>query len=306
MRVQKIHADTVHPICIFLFYVGVIGFTLACHHPVVVSVSFVCAGLYLISLKGLRALGRTLRFVLPLMLIVAIANPLFNRRGVTVLFMTWNNNWVTLEALMFGIVSGIQLAAIILWFASYQVVMTSDKFLYLFGKIAPSASLLITMTIRLVPTLQRQVKQIRTSQQMLNKMPERVLPRMNAAIRHLSTLLSWSMENAVEMADSMKARGYGIRRRTTFHLFRFDSRDSVILCLLLLFCGVCGLARTFGHGTMQFYPRMTLIITGVSGMVMYSTFALMCLLPTFFEMAERLRHRRVFPKGGHSLGSVRV
>jgi len=304
--VKKIHADTVHPTCIFLFFVGVIGLTLVGHHPVIVSVSFVCASLYLISLKGPRTLGRTLRFVLPLMIIVTIANPLFNRRGATILFETFNNNWVTLESLMFGLVSGVQLASIILWFAGYQVVMTSDKFLYLFGKIAPSASLLITMTMRMIPTLQMQIKQIRISQQMLNKTPKRVLPRMNAAIRHISTLLSWSMENAVEMADSMKARGYGIRRRTTFHLFRFDSRDSVTLCLLLLLCGVCVLARSFGHGTMQFFPRTSLVITGVSGMVMYATFALLGLLPTLFEVAEHLRHRRIFSKGGKPLGSFGV
>ena len=299
---KRIHADTIHPSCILLFFVGIIGLTLACHHPVMVVVSVVCACLYLISLKGLHTLIQKMRFALLLMLIIALANPLFNRSGVTMLFVLFDQ-WVTLEAVMYGIVSGVQLASVILWFACYQAVMTSDKFLYLFGKLAPSASLLITMTLRLIPVIQLQLKQIQTSQRMLMKKTDRVSLKMNAAIRHISTLLSWSMENAVEMADSMKARGYGIRRRTTFHLFRFDTRDSVILCLLFFICGMCMLARSFGHGTMIFYPQMSLIITGTSGVVMYSAFAFLGLLPTLFEITERLRYARLFPKGGASVGS---
>ncbi|MCL2578744.1 MAG: energy-coupling factor transporter transmembrane protein EcfT [Oscillospiraceae bacterium] len=302
---RRIYAQTVHPACILLFYIGAIGFTLACHHPVIVSVSFVCACLYLAVLGGGCALWKSLRFALLLMIVVSLFNPIFNRRGTTLLFML-GNNWVTLESTVFGVVSGIQLASIIVWSGSYMIAMTSDRFLYLFGKAAPSASLLITMTQRFIPTIQLQIEQICTSQQMLNQTPKRVLPKMNAAVRNISALLSWSMENAVEMADSMKARGYGIRRRTTFHLFRFDSRDSVILCLLLLLSGICALARLFGHGRMEFFPDMTLIITGVSGIVMYSAFALMALLPTFFEISQKIKYARIFPKGDPKLGSVRI
>jgi len=285
--------DTVHPACIFLFFVGIIGFTLCCLHPVMVAVSCVCAGVYLCRLKGWRAAWKTLRFMIPLYLIIAIANPLFNHRGVTFLFMLFNQ-WITLEAVLYGVVAGGQLVAVILWFACYQVVMTSDKFLFLFGQIAPSIALLITMTLRLIPELQLRLDQIRQSQQMLRKKPERLLLKMNSAIRRLSTLLTWSMENAVETADSMKARGYGVKRRTTFHLFHFDSRDAVILGVLLLFGGICLLGRFFGHGVMEFYPRMDAVITGDSGLVVYGVFAVFALSPTIFELAESGRHTRYF------------
>ena len=55
------------------------------------------------------------------------------------------------------------------------------------------------------------------------------------------------MENAVQTADSMKARGYGVKRRTTFHLFVFDSRDAAVLGLILALTGICVLGRVFGH-----------------------------------------------------------
>lgn len=151
-------------------------------------------------------------------LLIAAANPLFNHRGVTMLFLLFDQ-WFTLEAVCYGLVSAASLSAVIFWFSCYQTVMTSDKFLFLFGKLAPNVALLITMTLGLLPRLHERSAQIRTAQTLLAPEKKRLLPRLQAANRNLSALLTWSMENAVQTADSMKARGYGVRRRTTFHLF---------------------------------------------------------------------------------------
>ena len=133
--------------------------------------------------------------------------------------------------------------------------------------------------------------QIRTAQKMLLPENKRVLPRLHAANRNLSALLTWSMENAVQTADSMKARGYGVRRRTTFHLFVFDSRDAAVLGLILALAGICVLGRVFGHGTMEFYPRMDAVFTGISGTVLYIAFAVLALFPSILEMKEKLTWR---------------
>ena len=133
--------------------------------------------------------------------------------------------------------------------------------------------------------------QIRTAQKMLLPENKRLLPRLHAANRNLSALLTWSMENAVQTADSMKARGYGVRRRTTFHLFVFDSRDAAVLGLILALAGICVLGRVFGHGTMEFYPRMDAVFTGVSGAVLYIAFAVLALFPSILEMKEKLTWR---------------
>lgn len=232
----------------------------------------------------------TSRFVLPMFLLIAIANPLFNHRGVTMLCMLFDQ-WFTLEAVCYGLVSAASLSAVIFWFTCYQAVMTSDKFLFLFGQIAPNTALLITMTLGLIPRLQERSAQIRTAQKMLLPENKRLLPRLHAANRNLSALLTWSMENAVQTADSMKARGYGVRRRTTFHLFVFDSRDAAVLGLILALAGICVLGRVFGHGTMEFYPRMDAVFTGVSGAVLYIAFAVLALFPSILEMKEKLTWR---------------
>lgn len=279
-----------HPAVSMFYFCAMLGFTLVCMHPVICGLSLLGAVLFSYRLRGAKAVGMTLRFVLPMFVLISLANPLFNHRGVTLLFILFHQ-WFTLEAVLFGLVSAMQLSAVIFWFTCYQEVMTSDKFLYLFGQAAPGTSLLITMTLRLIPTIQEQSRTIRETHALLHEEETRLFQKLGSALRNLSTLLTWSMENAVETADSMKARGYGLCRRTTFHLFRFDSRDGRVLGAMLALAAVTLMGRLFGHGYMAFYPRMETAITGIPGMVMYAFFAALSFLPGILEAKEAARWR---------------
>lgn len=279
--------ENLHPICIFIYFVAVIGLSLACFHPVMMLLSLTGAFLFLVRLKGGRGAGTQLWFGFSLFIFIAVANPLVNHRGVTLLGM-FLNQWITLEAIAYGITSGLSLAALILWFGCYSEVMTSEKFLYLFGKIAPSSALLISMALQLVPKLSRQLTEIKESQDMLRPARKNLGGKLGTALRHTSTLVGWSLEGAVEQTDSMKARGYGLKRRMTFHLFHFDSRDFRFLCGVLMLSGVCVIARAFGHGHMEFYPRMDAVITGESGIVLYVLFGVLTFLPAILEGKEAL------------------
>ena len=274
-----------HPAVSMAYFVLVLGLTLACMHPVTVVLSFLGASWFSIRLRGWRAYGHTMRFVGPMFLLIALANPLFNHRGVTMLF-TINHLWYTLEAVCYGLVSGCSLCAVIMWFTCYQEVMTSDKFLYLFGKIAPATALLITSALRFIPQMQQNAAQIRQSRAMLQDNSPRLFQKLAHAMQNLSALLGMSMENAVQTADSMKARGFGARRRTTFHLFRFDARDARTLALILTLFGICVVARCYGHGYMEYYPRITALTMGPSSMTMFILFAALMLLPSILEAKE--------------------
>ena len=279
-----------HPAVSMLFFVAVLSFTLVCTHPIMCAVSLAGAMAFSWKLRGWKAMRSTLVFVLPMFLLILISNPLFNHKGVTLLFKLFHQ-WITLEAFVYGAVSAMQLAAVIFWFTCYQEVMTSDKFLYLFGQIAPGASLLITMTLRLIPAIKEQANIISETYSLMHGKDKRLFQKLGTALRNLSTLLTWSMENAVETADSMKVRGYGLKRRSTFHLFHFDSRDAKTLSVMLIFIGITFIGRAFGHGYMEYYPRLERIITGVPGAVMYVAFAFLTFLPSILEVKEAARWR---------------
>lgn len=279
-----------HPAVSFTYFAAVIGMTLACMHPVLSPLSFLGAAAFLVCLKGWKRLLGTMRFLLPMMLVIVVANPLFNHRGVTMLFMLFDQ-WITLEAIGYGAVSACQLAAVVLWFACYQEVITSDKFLFLFGQIAPAAALLITLTLRLIPQLKNMAEEIRQVQGTLHGEENRLTQRMAAAVRNLSVLLTWSMENAVQTADSMKARGFGQRRRTTYHLFRFDSRDARCLGLIAALLAVAILFRAFGFGYVEFYPRIRSLAEGAGNLWQGGILILLYFLPVLLEKKEALRWR---------------
>ena len=45
--------------------------------------------------------------------------------------------------------------------------------------------------------------------------------KIRYALNMVSILVTWALENAIETADSMKSRGYGLRGRTAFSIYRF-------------------------------------------------------------------------------------
>lgn len=282
--------DALHPCVSMAYFVATVALTLACNHPLLALISLVGAGLFSLLLRGGRETAQTLKFILPMGLIVALGNPLFNHRGATMLFMLFDQ-WITLEAIVYGVASSCSLGAIIMWFMCYQRVMTSDKFLYIFGNIAPNTALLITMTLRFIPKLKRDAAQIAAAETMLNGKPTRLTKKLGAAVARLSVLLTMSLENAVCTADSMRSRGYGTARRTTFHLFHFDMVSGIALCAVLSLGGICTLARVFGLGYMQFYPRIEGSLSGAGGAIMCVSFAMIMLLGAAMELKEALLWR---------------
>lgn len=99
-----------HPAVSFTYFAAVIGMTLACMHPVLSPLSFLGAAAFLVCLKGWKSLLGTMRFLLPMMLVIVVANPLFNHRGVTMLFMLFDQ-WITLEAIGYGAVSALSVGS---------------------------------------------------------------------------------------------------------------------------------------------------------------------------------------------------
>lgn len=74
---------------------------------------------------------------MPFLVLMAALNALFNHAGVTMLFYLPNGNPVTREALCYGAAAAAMFAAVILWFQCCNVVMTAEKYLYVFGSALP-------------------------------------------------------------------------------------------------------------------------------------------------------------------------
>ena len=129
---------TYHPIVNFLYFVLVIGFSCFFMHPVCLAVSLLCGFVYSVMLKGKKAVKTNLIYMLPMLVVMALVNPLFNHEGVTIIKYLPSGNPLTAESILYGICAAAMIASVICHFSCYNEIMTSDKFMYLFGKIIPA------------------------------------------------------------------------------------------------------------------------------------------------------------------------
>jgi energy-coupling factor transport system permease protein len=244
--------------------------------------------MYSVYLKGNKAVRFNLFYMMPMFLLAALINPAFNHEGGTILAYLPNDNPLTLESITYGIAAAVMLISVISWFSCYNEVMTSDKFVYLFGRVIPALSLILSMTLRFVPRFGAQIKIISNAQKCVGRDVSNggILERAKCGITILSIMFTWALENAIETADSMKSRGYGLPGRTAYSIYRFDSRDRSALIWLLV-CGsyiICG--AVFGGVYWRYYPTMKGVAPGVFPVSVFICYFLLCITPLVINITE--------------------
>ena len=277
-----------HPIINFTYFALVLIFTMFFMHPVSLFISLATSLIYAVYLNGKKTVHFSLQVVLPMMLMTTIINPAFNHEGATILTYLPSGNPLTLESILYGLASAAMLAAVIIWFSCYNAIMTSDKFVYLFGRIIPALSLVLSMTLRFVPKFKAQLHVVSEAQCCVGRDVSNgsLLQRTKKAITILSIMVTWSLENAIETADSMKSRGYGLPGRTAFSIYRFDARDKAALCWLI-FCGFYVFAgRMAGGLDWQYYPIVKGTLTGAFPISFQLVYLAFCLTPVILNRME--------------------
>ena len=284
-----------HPLVNFLFFALVIVFSMCLMHPLCLLISFLSAAVYAGHLKRMKSLY----LVIPVMVMAAVLNPLLTHAGMTILAWFPDGNPLTLESICYGIAAAVMLGSVILWFACSNEVMSTDKFVYLFGRIIPALSLILSMALRFVPRFRTQAETVRTAQRAAD--PESaekgIVPRMKNGVRVFSVMLTWSFENAIAASDSMRSRGYGLPGRTAFSIYHFERRDKVLLAVLTA-CAACLIIGWAGGAVhFRYYPDIEVKGSAPASGVFLSVYLLLCLLPLLTDMEERILWRNV-RKGG--------
>lgn len=284
-----------HPLVNFLYFALVLGFGMCLMHPACLVISLAGALAYNIYLNGRRAVKTALCVMLPLLLLTALINPAFNHQGATILAYLPSGNPLTLESIIYGLAAAGMLIAVILWFGCYSAVITSDKFVYLFGRIIPALSLVLSLTLRFVPKFKTQLAQVSAAQQCIGRdaASGSLLQRIKNAVTILSIMITWALENGIETADSMKSRGYGLPGRTAFSIYRFDERDKNALGWLG-FCGVYILSGWLAGGMYwRYFPTMKGMAASILTVSFYLVYLALCLTPLLINLWADWRWRRL-------------
>lgn len=266
--IKTFRLEGLHPLVCFIYLISILCFTAFAESPIEAAASLL-GGLSLAVLSGrARGIGLTAAFSLA----AALANFVFVHNGDTVLFFIGDTAY-TLEALLYGVRLGVMLAAACLWGMCAVKYVSSDKYIWLLGRLLPSAALVLSCAIRFVPLF------IRTAGEFAGLRGEdTVKGRLGA----FSATVSYCSEQAMDSALSMRARGYGTARRTSFSVYRFSRGTAAALSAVLLIGGAAAVLKLFGAGGFSYYPRISGLSADAADIAFYICFGLYCLLPSAY------------------------
>lgn len=272
--------DTSHP-AVPALYLGVtLALTMFSMQPVLIGISLAAGFLYGCCVRGWRTCLLSLRWQLPVILVIALLNPLFSASGSTELFRM-GGRAVYLESLCFGAAMGGLFMASLLWFQAGSSLLSFDKVMALFGNVAPVIALMISMSMRLIPRFLRQGRTVAAVQGVV-----RTSEAVRARLRLSSVLMGWAMEDSLETADAMRARGWGAAsQRTTYTRFRFTGVDAGAMAALLAGGVLCSVLAWAATSQYAFYPMMSTLVVWWG----YVPYAVWMLVPTLLHVYEGRR-----------------
>ncbi len=358
--------DTYHPAVAAAYVLVTLALTMFSVQPVLIALSLAGALVYGAFSRGALACLRALRWQLPTIALIALANPLFSASGATVLFFL-GPRAVYLESIAYGCAMGGLFVASVLWFEAAADMLPQDKVMALAGNAAPTVALMVSMCMRLIPKFVRRGRMIAEVQGVLGacacanaggrtsdlaraeaagaapssqgdlhgegagepvrsrgdrysegapaggasrsrgqvgalgensaatRGPRRRAAaraskrrRISALLRQTHVLMGWSMEDSLEYADAMRARGWSAdMRRIAYTRFCFGEADAVALVLLLLGGAFCLLLAYAATSQYAFYPTMSRLVAWWG----YVPYAVWMLVPSVLLAFEKRMFR---------------
>lgn len=280
--------NRMHPFTVFFYFLIIIGITAFILHPVMLGISFIGVVLFAVILEE-RITYKQAIWYLVAFVVLSCINPLFYHNGVTVLFVL-NGNPITLEAILYGMVASGTILTVLLWCKLLTRYMTTDKTLYLIGGISKKGALIVSMVFRLSPQYRYQAEQIKETQKALGLFDGGSLwDTIKGHLHVFSAMMTWAMEHSVDTADSMKARGYGMTKRSNYIHYRMHNRDILCLCLMVCLLAIAITGIIDKGLTITYYPEFVLKNTSVKTLGIYFAFGFLVLLLPLYECKEKLK-----------------
>ena len=280
-----------HPVVNFVYFAAVIGFSMFLLHPFCIVISLALGLALLGVLKGAGGILKSLVWIFAVMVFGAVSNGLFNHQGITIIVYLPGGNPLTLESIIYGMASGCMIGCIVCWFSCLNVIFTSEKVMYLFGRILPTFALIFSMTLRLTERFKRQLGDVSAVQKGIGTKTSESskIRKLKSAMTVFSVAMSGMMEDSLETANSMRARGYGLKGRTAFSIFKFEKRDAIMLLIiaaLSIFIWVGAIVGTFEF---ECFPTVRIEKLTFDRLWVYGAYILLFAIPIFAGLRSELK-----------------
>jgi energy-coupling factor transport system permease protein len=199
-----------------------------------------------------REIARVALLSLPLVLLIALVNPLVYREGDTLLVrggeLLGRRIDITLEALVAGGLAGLRVAAIVMAFGLFSACVDPDELLRLFRRVSYRSALTGALATRLVPVLARDALRMGDAARCRPVAPGRLAVARAA--------LSGALDRAVEVAAALEVRGYSVGGRPPRRRRPWSRHDLRVAAATAAVVAVAVAGKLGGVGAVEVYPRI--------------------------------------------------
>ena len=264
-----------HPLIHLIYTAGAIVLTLLLKHPACAFLSFAAAFALSVRAAGKKALLFDL-FMIPFPLLWTVCYAAFHHFGVTPLAVNRVGNSITLESVLCGLIMGLQIAAVMIELVYFFTVFSTDKVVYLFGRLSPRLSLYLSILFRLIPDTVRTSGRYVAARKGIGKGRRYVL----------SATVTQMLDAHARTAMSMRARGYGLSGRTAYALFPFEMPERIRTLLLSVLIIICVSAHALGFAHAVYNPQISVAPPSLSLAAFLTLYGLFLLSPELLNMRK--------------------
>src|SRR3954466_1731038 len=224
-------------------------------HPAVlvaVAIAVLAAG----AAAGVgRAMLRSMRLVVPFMVLILLVNVLVSQRGLTVLFrggtLFGHRFDVTAESLAWGGANALRFGVLVLAFgALFSAIVDPDELMRMMRRVSYRSALTASLTTRLVPVLARDATRMSDA--------ARCRPQPAGRLEVTRAALTGALERAVDVAAALELRGYASARRPRRSARRWSRHDWSVALAALLVMAIALAGRAAGLADASFDPTVSI------------------------------------------------
>lgn len=299
----------IHPAVYIIYYVIWLVFLFLFNNPYYIIASFIGI-LVLISLQGIRSeFKNIIKMVIPMTILIFIFNPLIYHEGVHRFYII-GSYFITLEATVYGCIMCVTLLLILVLFASYNSAVSYQEMLYIFSKKFSNLSMVMIMALRFVPLLNFRAVEVRdinklkvdvndytcdnnsSNDEFKEKNNEKSSKSFTDKIKDMASVfgvvVSWSLEDSMLTAKSMKSRAYGVSKRTNYLSFNFNLIDCILIILMIIISVVECVGLAYGYGRIAIYPVINFSFSQLPLNIFFALWIVFLLIFICLEVYERI------------------
>lgn len=276
--------DKYHPGINFIYFFFGLMFVVLANHPIYVLIG--CLSFFVCSIYICRKNTFWINIgLVALSFLYACIYSGYNHFGVTVLSYNFIGNSITAQSIIYGEMLGLKIITIVMWFMCVTKMFTSDKIIYLLGVVSPKTALMMSILLRNVPRVKERLKKVLVGRYGIGRGMVCINPLkgLENLFKAFSIIITWSLENVVDISNSMKNRGIMLKKRSTYSIYRFENRDRILVVFIFILLTAHIMAMLLNQTKILYNPSIIMSKPTIISLLFYICYLIFLLLPIIVE-----------------------